>query len=69
MNLDLVDRYQPLAPRIRVVIGIIMVVNIMPARGVEAPSGAQTSERTKWLIMGSQNALRRTLGQPTLVKK
>ena len=58
MNLVLLDRYQPLAPRVRVVV-IIMVVNIMlPASGIAALSSARKPELAKqFFFMGSQKCM------------
>ena len=53
MKLVLSDRYQPNAPRFRVVVVIIMVVIIMP-RGIAALESARLPVLVSRLSMGSQ---------------
>ena len=54
MKLVLLDRYQPKAPRSRVVIVIMVVIIMPPACGMAALSSAQLPVFVSRLIMGSQ---------------
>ena len=57
MKLVLLDRYQPKAPRSRVVIVIMVVIIMLPARGIAALSSAQVPVLVSRLIMGSQKCM------------
>ena len=51
------DRYQPKAPRSRVVIVIMVVIVMLPARGIAALSSAQLPVLVSRLSMGSQKCM------------
>ena len=54
MKLVLLDRYQPNAPRSRVVIVIMVVIVMPPANGIAALSSARSPVLVCRLSMGSQ---------------